>query len=890
MVYSRRQEGLLPITRQRGLASFQWSGDSGGEIHLIDRTRLQRAPEGRISQWTPLPDNLGRCDYLIITHPDFSGAAERLAAHHRQSGRSVSVYTSVQLYEWFGHGSLSAESIRNFIAWAARQSDGPGPETVLLIGDANADGGNVSRQNIPNYLPMRQVPSNFGRNGDQISSDSFYSWLNPGDELADIIVGRLSVTSAEEALDVVEKIIRFASESGRQRTGLMAVADTGADFTRDLDELTDRFNGRALKLYADQFPWEDNYYLPAHLLNRVEDAKVSPQFTAAIEEAFNRGSILTIFFGHGAPNLWGEQRFWFGGGTPNSDILRLQNQTGLPFVASFTCNNAVIDYPLRPWNVCIAEDFMRHRDRGAIATFMPSGPGFLQHHRTLAEAFLRSWKVAGVTEVGLMAELVRISHQAQNRADDHSRMFVLLGDPLTQIAPWMEPAVAPLPAPPGSVTIQSTHREGDAHRWHLRLSNSSTQNASVLVTAEWFDDQWRSVHRLHQDIQISGQSDSFLALEPTTDLAPGSYQLVARIDDGSGRTRSASLPSSEWRTVFHHGPKTGGPVFPARPRFRPGTRLRGSPQLEVDVINPSIELLGMTVELWKGESLVDQKRVDQLQSGTSTSLLLDLPPDLTPSVDSLLRLRAVDRGGVLLQELRVPLSHEQLPDLAIDQTSVRISPERPSDGLTIFVDLVVSNIGSTISGSAPIGLYAADDEAFENPLRDMTRRNQQTIPPLLPGEQFPVRLRWDPHSNAGPQKIVAMLDPHRLQLEARRNNNSVTRELNVRTKWQLRPGLLRLSDPQDDGSVLLTAEVGNSGETEAQRVTVTFFSSQTQSEQTRLAEMTIDRIDASTTTTVSHRWSVLEKPPLAEDRTPPSFTVSLKGSQQRISSVGGGSR
>ena len=189
-----------------------------------------------------------------------------------------------------------------------------------------------------------------------------------------------------------------------------------------------------------------------------------------------------------------------------------------------------------------------------------------------------------------------------------------------------------------------------------------------------------------------------------------------------------------------------------------------------------------------------------------------------------------------------------------------------------------------MAGESKAALYKASDEENAEPLRDMTGDNYTLIPALLPGERRHVRLRWDPVDNSGDYAIEVVADTLHALVESDKTNNTATTSINVRTKSKLKPGELMVARGEGEGEIMLLAEVANLGETAARRVTVNFYKSEEQTDENKIAEVLVDRVPPEETVDALYRWQIdLEEEDLSELN--PTFTVALKGSQMRVSSV-----
>ena len=191
----------------------------------------------------------------------------------------------------------------------------------------------------------------------------------------------------------------------------------------------------AERTYLEDLPLEDNWYVPEDYIESVlaEEnrlLKVSAAATAAIKRTFDEGAAWLDYFGHGSPNIWCDERIWFGGDSVNRDSRHLADSGGrLPFIANWTCNTGAIDYPRPPWNINISEDLLRTPDAGAIGLFVPSGPGTTPVHRRLAGHLRQALFVDNLRVIGEATQVARLRFGLEDAPTDMMTMYVLLGDP-----------------------------------------------------------------------------------------------------------------------------------------------------------------------------------------------------------------------------------------------------------------------------------------------------------------------------------------------------------------------------------------------------------------------------------------------------------------------------
>jgi len=430
--YSNPYKPRFILTKNAGLnrASFT-AVESGDSSYLFTAFDLVHSP---LAVRHVLNDNLSAssnaADYIIITHPDFMSAARELATHRERHGHKTRIVAVPAVYDEFNQGILSPVALKFFLATALLKWKTP-PSYVVLLGDSTSDYKNESRNDIINYVPSYSYVSKFGEK-DKWASDHWYTTLLGEDEYPDISLGRLSVNNVTDAENVVKKIIHYETKPsfGSWRSTLGYVADDGP-FYEDTEDLRKNFTPNTFigkTVYLEYLPLDDNFYLDPSFVERTK-AKVSTVATAKILELFHNGCLYMTYFGHGSPNIWADERIWFGGDSPNSDNLHLTNMEHLTFVTNMTCNSGAIDYPVPKWNICISEDSMRQPRGGAIAQFVPSGPGFTSAHKKISASLHEALFKDRIATLGDAIILTRSLYLLRRNQVDIAQMFILLGDP-----------------------------------------------------------------------------------------------------------------------------------------------------------------------------------------------------------------------------------------------------------------------------------------------------------------------------------------------------------------------------------------------------------------------------------------------------------------------------
>lgn len=122
---------------------------------------------------------------IIISHKDFLADAQAWADYRTGQGITTKVVNVDEIYNEFGYGVASSDSIKAFLNYAS-QNWNPTPGYVLLMGDASYDPRNYQGDGYFNYIPPRMVTTVF----EETASDEALADFD-NDGLAELAIGRI---------------------------------------------------------------------------------------------------------------------------------------------------------------------------------------------------------------------------------------------------------------------------------------------------------------------------------------------------------------------------------------------------------------------------------------------------------------------------------------------------------------------------------------------------------------------------------------------------------------------------------------------------------------------------------------------------------------------------
>ncbi len=381
--------------------------------------------------------NFKDIDYIIITAPFLIQPALRLATYHKNlEGLNVKVVTTDKIYEEFSSGKQDIGAIRNFIRYVYfnASTESKRVKYIGIMGDASIDYKNRLPNNN-NIVPTFQTVS-----GTSISqsfmSDDFYGNMdefegtigrgtNDMDKL-DIAMGRMLVDNVSLANAMVDKVIRYTSETsyGNWRTNFVLVSDdidkTGEEILETkLDGLGDRISQEkpfinVKKIHSDSYQQEAS-----------AGGNRYPQVNEAIKQAVEVGAIILDYFGHGGEDGLAAEYIY-----TKETAQEFKNKNNLPCIITVTCEFTKFDNPLR---ITAGELTYQNRDGGAISLVTTTRAIFISTGVEFNEALAGELFGYGVDVPSPPAEAFRRAKE-DSISSPLRRVVFYIGDPAMHLA------------------------------------------------------------------------------------------------------------------------------------------------------------------------------------------------------------------------------------------------------------------------------------------------------------------------------------------------------------------------------------------------------------------------------------------------------------------------
>ncbi len=375
----------------------------------------------------------GQPDMVIVSHPNFLAAANKLAGFHAQHQNLNVFVTPLQpVYNEFSSGKQDVSAIRNFMKMLYDRAQGDTnlmPKYLLLFGDGSFDMANRTTAGASNFVPTFQSHESLAETITFVTDD-YYGLLEDGKggttlrsiDMLDLSVGRLPVSTVDEADGVVEKIIAYKSPAalGNWRNAVTFVADD-EDWNihiNDADAIAEKARAKYPvynynKIYLDAF----------QRVNTPAGARY-PDVNIAILNSLNRGTLIMNYVGHGGVNNWAHERIF-----NMNDIQQLRNRTRLPLFVTATCEFSKFD---KSGGQTAGEVLINNPNGGAIALITTVRLVYSSQNFTLNDALFKYIFEPYHGRIPTMGELLSAAKNSIPK-DANNRKFLLLGDPALKL-------------------------------------------------------------------------------------------------------------------------------------------------------------------------------------------------------------------------------------------------------------------------------------------------------------------------------------------------------------------------------------------------------------------------------------------------------------------------
>ena len=397
--------------------------------HSLTPTYIEKVPNQNLHA-------LRDIDYVIITPAAFRQEALRLAkAHERYDGLTYAVVTDQEVYNEFSSGTPDVSAYRWLMKmlYDCASSVETRPKSLLLFGDGTFDNRQLLPQSGKNILLTYQAVNSTVETK-AYASDDYFTFLEDEDGVVGsyfsdpvgvmrIGVGRLPLSTVEQARQVVDKLITYIEDTyrGKWKQQLLFLADDGDNnqHTSICDLAAETVVNKAPDFIVNKI------YLDAYTQEKTASGESYPIAYNRFTNLMRQGVLFMDYCGHGSVNNITNEMF-----LTKSDIERMTNRNQAFWMLA-TCGFAHFDQQA----LSAAELAVLNPNGGAIAVMSACRTVYANENshinRFLCDTlFGHSDNYSYTTSIG---EAARIAKNRCGKTSENKMSYILFGDPALRL-------------------------------------------------------------------------------------------------------------------------------------------------------------------------------------------------------------------------------------------------------------------------------------------------------------------------------------------------------------------------------------------------------------------------------------------------------------------------
>ncbi|MHB8580996.1 MAG: C25 family cysteine peptidase [Ignavibacteriaceae bacterium] len=394
---------------------------AGDTYEVISPSKILRPVFYYKKKFVDLRNSNNQADYIAITHPDFlqvaSNYVQKISSMYSVNAKLINVQ---DIYDEFGFGFPTPESIKLFLESAFQYWQSPKPSYLTIIGDADYDYKHYLFLNNGTIGGGNYVPSY----GDPVSDNWFVVWGDSSIAIPQMMVGRIPINNSSDLNYYLNKVVNnYNSPYDEFNKRYLLFSGGDATSQSEIDQLK-TVNDSIITELLEPKPIAGEY---SHFYKTINPpTNFGPYTPGQVQSAISNGGVFISYIGHSGTATWDNSI---------NETTQLENNVGKnSLMTDFGCSTNKF---AEPDIVCFGERFLLSNTGQAIAYLGNSSLGFLTTATTVPILFYRSLLQDTLHQVGAAHLNAKIQmfdlYGGSEVFNDFSYTNSLLGDPVIEI-------------------------------------------------------------------------------------------------------------------------------------------------------------------------------------------------------------------------------------------------------------------------------------------------------------------------------------------------------------------------------------------------------------------------------------------------------------------------
>ncbi|MCL5030245.1 MAG: C25 family cysteine peptidase, partial [Bacteroidetes bacterium] len=500
---------ILNYGETNGVLTFSDTISVGDQYVVFADETIHVPSLGKPIKFLNLRNSHNQYDDLIITNPALRNSCEEYAqfVDAKYNLRAKTFYTS-DIFNEFGFGYPTAESIREFLKYAYQNWQVPKPSFVFLVGSANYDYKNIYKKTKLNLVPSF---------GEPVSDVWYVTWGDINSPVQQMWIGRIPASTNDEVRFYLNKHREYLKQNYSFFNKLAIFFSGGDPNTPGQINAFKGGNDYVKNNITDVAPY---YMVGVHFYKTSNPrSDFGPYDSKYVQSTIKNGALFISYLGHSGTRVWDNSI------TQTSDLENDYDR--YPLITDLGCSTAKF---AEPDVDAFASLFVLNSQ--AIAYIGNSSLGYTSTSLIAPKYFYESVFTDSVYNISRAHALTKEKMLGQFGSGGTYGLFsltnTLIGDPIIDLAVPPKPNLV---ISDGDIEMLSANPDDQMDSVHVQMKIHNYGTQIVNPFKIFVEDTYLGSVIYRDTLNISAlQNDAVINSALPVLNSPGQHNILVKLD------------------------------------------------------------------------------------------------------------------------------------------------------------------------------------------------------------------------------------------------------------------------------------------------------------------------------------------------------------------------